>query len=266
MKKKLNGIRLNLKILISILIFNNLNCYFYKIIFTEILKDSIEINKNLISKDNLKICLIISPFYFTSLYIDKYINYLFYDKNLNSNIRQITDLKFYNFDISNILLTNSILTTTCYVLSNNLKYNIIGTELFLGLFFMGITKNIVKLFKWSKSIRPLNHNFTKKNIYYGGFPSGHLATISYISYIWYNQFGYESSLPLFFTFGYTFFDYLIKNRHYLSQILAGIGLGLIYGNTINKIIKKKLFYYNLNKVNCFRYKLNYNKLEFNYLF
>lgn len=229
-----------LLILVIITLSNGLQClkFNFKDALGNVAWDVFEINKSLVSINTLNILCLTVPIYVVCLNIDQKLNYLFYDKKTHMNIKQFTN--FNNIDLSNILLTGSISLSSLVFFSNNQEVKIASYSLMLGLCSMGLFKKIIKLIKWQNSIRPYNGNFVENKIYYGGFPSGHLMTMAYLSTIWLNQIGLKYSFPFIMATGYMFIDYIVKNRHYISQLIAGATLGLTYGCAVNLYTNKRL--------------------------
>jgi len=248
LKKNIINKTIFIMFFLSNCLYCNLNfCYSLLNNLKNICLDTFEINSNLFSLSTLHILSLSTPIYLFALDFDQKINYLFYNKIEHQNIRQFTDFNFkYNIELSDILLTNSIFLSSIGYFSNNQKFKTISYKLMLGLCCAGIVKKIIKLIKWNNSLRPNNQNFIKNQKYYGGFPSGHLMTMSYLSTIWINQLGIKKAFPIIAATSYIFIDYIVKNRHYISQLIAGSTLGIIYGCAVNS---------------CLNTKINNNKLD-----
>lgn len=227
---------------IVIILRSNLIGNFYPLISKNISKityDIVNINKNLIKKDTLNILALATPFYLTSLIFDKNISSIFYGKKDHKNVNYLPYYSSY-LQISNILLSGSIICCLSCLLSNDKKFRLTNYELLLGLPLIGISKSLIKLIKWNGSLRPPNQYFIKDKKYYGGFPSGHLTTMSYISTIWIKQYGIKTTSPFLLISGYMFLDYIMQNRHYTSQLIAGITLGSIFGLAVSSLIDDKI--------------------------
>lgn len=248
MKKKLTIFLfqkiLNKSILIILFSFNLFSFSFYNI---DLFSDFISIHRNIFKLNTLNIFSALCPVYLISLGVDQDLNYIFYDKKNSKNIRQFTDFK-YNYsnilDPSDILLTSSLILNFSSIFFKD--YRSVGCNSVLGLISMNLVKKSIKFIKWPNSLRPYNQNFKRD---YGGFPSGHLMTITYLSIISIEQFGFLKSLPYIISFSYISVDYIVKNRHYLSQLVAGVILGSVYGFSVNSSIKNSLDFnsdFNLN--------------------
>jgi len=52
--------------------------------------------------------------------------------------------------------------------------------------------------------------------------------------------GWKWAVPLSLFSTFVFADFLNCNRHYLSQLLAGVGFGLIYAFAADKVIHRRV--------------------------
>jgi membrane-associated phospholipid phosphatase len=89
-------------------------------------------------------------------------------------------------------------------------------------------------------LRPWNEHFSSVQRARGGFPSGHLATVSYAATLYGVRFGPKWGVPLGLLTAAVGVSFLNCNRHYISQILAGVGLGAIYGVAASKQVDFRL--------------------------
>jgi len=196
--------------------------------------DLIEINISLLSSKTFYTLGLATPLYLSALSIDTRLHYLFYDQKAHRNIRQLELFNsVLNRQMSDNLLANFIILSSLGIFSDNKNFQDIGYKLMLGLCSMGLVKKIIKLINWDGALRPNNQYFIHGEKYYGGFPSGHLMTMSYLNTIWIQQFGLKDSSLLILATTYMFVDYLVQNRHYISQLIAGSAIGIIYGCAVN---------------------------------
>ncbi len=113
--------------------------------------------------------------------------------------------------------------------------------LLLGIPFVIFGKDIIKKLDADFCLRPWHQDFcqTHKQAM-GGFPSGHMAQATYIATLYGMRFGPKLAIPLAFFAAGLGIVFLNCNRHYLSQLVAGVGLGALYGIAANKVIDSKL--------------------------
>lgn len=93
-----------------------------------------------------------------------------------------------------------------------------------------VLKNLANMLRMSVALRPPNEAFPR-GLYFGGFPSGHVSqtfmTVVAIYYVWgaHNVLIYALLIQTLMTAAWV----LSCNRHFVSQIVAGLALGVIYG-------------------------------------
>lgn len=100
-------------------------------------------------------------------------------------------------------------------------------------FFKRIVKKIADLLYIRPARRPPNEEFPR-GIYYGGFPSGHVSQtfggLIIVAYLWgiNTAMGYAMLIQLMLTLVWV----LVSNRHYVSQAVAAVAMGLLYAFAI----------------------------------
>lgn len=100
--------------------------------------------------------------------------------------------------------------------------------------WMSVFKRFLKKFVDSMHIRPAlrppNQSFPR-GMYFGGFPSGHVSQCFVAMLIVYHVWGLSNlmGLALLAQTLITFVWVVSANRHYLSQVIAGLSLGAVYG-------------------------------------
>jgi membrane-associated phospholipid phosphatase len=67
-----------------------------------------------------------------------------------------------------------------------------------------------------------------------------MAQAAYIATLYGMRFGHKYAIPLSFFAASVGIVFLNCNRHYFSQLVAGVGLGVMYGIAANKVIDSKL--------------------------
>lgn len=96
--------------------------------------------------------------------------------------------------------------------------------------FKRILKNIVDGLHIRPALRPPNQSFPR-GMYFGGFPSGHVSQCFVAMLLVYHVWGLNNlmGMALLAQTLLTFVWVVSANRHYLSQVIAGLALGAIYG-------------------------------------
>jgi hypothetical protein len=67
-----------------------------------------------------------------------------------------------------------------------------------------------------------------------------MANITFITTLFAMRHGPKFGIPLGIFGGFVFANFLSCNRHYVSQLVAGIGLGLFYAFAADKVINERL--------------------------
>ena len=76
--------------------------------------------------------------------------------------------------------------------------------------------------------------------YVEGSPSTHAADFTFVTTLYGLQFGPRAAMPLALVGGLVIFSFIDDNRHYLSQLVAGGGLGVMFALAANKVVNKNL--------------------------
>lgn len=93
-----------------------------------------------------------------------------------------------------------------------------------------LTKNMIER-EWTR--RPLNGDFPRRHVH-GGFPSGHAAILTFTWVYWGLEYGPKAMVPLAL-YGLTTSCLLVQcNRHFVSQVIAGMALGTAYAFAAHK--------------------------------
>lgn len=100
-----------------------------------------------------------------------------------------------------------------------------------------LTKGLLKLIPMNASLRPKNQCFTRRKKYFGGFPSGHVMETVYTATFFGTQLGWSYGAPLGILAGAIAINSITYNRHFLSQVVAGAGLGIIFACAGNKALR-----------------------------
>lgn len=205
--------------------------------FSGVIKDFNEFHSFLFSRDSLYILGTGSFIYFGSSLIDDTFHFYFYD-----NINHRNKYSILGKYIPDISLASLICFITFLGFSEiDIQTKLVSKITLLGLPLVGSAAKILKLLKWKGSLRPKCEFFSRELDCYGGFPSGHLSIISYLSTIFTLYRYYPITIACYALSVYVFLDYLIINRHYFSQLIGGIILGVTYGIAASKLIKKNLY-------------------------
>lgn len=204
------------------------------------IKDSLMLNVNLISRESFIVVAATMPIYLATRMMDHSVQCHFFSHNGHKNINQLPhwchELVRFSIAVPIVLLGSQAF------LSCDQEWREAGWMLLLGIPFVIFGKNFIKTFDADFCLRPWHDGFLtyehKQSM--GGFPSGHMAQAAYIATLYGMRFGHRMAIPLAFFAAGLGLVFINCNRHYISQIVAGAGLGALYGVAANKVIDTKL--------------------------
>jgi len=204
----------------------------------EIVADALELQYQLFSVDSAKIITGLIPFYIGMREIDEDFQNKFYDPihHKNKNQMPATCHKIAQKGVGLPMVFLSGLTV--YGWTEDLRLT--GRMFLIGLPFVHWGKDLIKQANAKCCLRPWHENFSCEKRSTGGFPSGHMANVTYMTTLFGLRHGFYWALPLGLFATFVFADFVNCNRHYLSQLLAGAGLGALYGVAASKVVDKKL--------------------------
>ena len=198
-----------------------------------------DLHKNLISWDTYKVLVGFFPLVLATRRVDKDIHRCFYSDSHHKNLSQVPGWcpDAMKFTIAAPLLFFGL---RAFIGNETDEFRETTKMLLLGFPFVIWAKELIKTTDMDICRRPWNENFSCKERSLGGFPSGHVANAVYTASLYGLRFGPSYAIPLgliAWSLGVTF---VACNRHYLSQVVAGAGLGLLYGLAAQKTIDKNL--------------------------
>lgn len=203
------------------------------------LKDVIDLNLNIISKETFIVIACTLPAYLTTRQFDEHIQCHFFSHKHHENINQCPkwchELVRFGIGVPIVIFGSQLF------LSNDPEWREAAWMLLLGIPFVIFGKDIIKNLDADFCLRPWHEDFCcdhKRGM--GGFPSGHMAQATYIATLYGMRFGHKLAVPLTFFAAALGIIFMNCNRHYLSQLVAGAGLGAIYGIAANKVIDSRL--------------------------
>lgn len=200
--------------------------------------DSRDIWKNIFTLQTMKTLTAVIPFYLIGRKADPAVHRQFYDAENHRNKNQPPDwLK--------TLLVDEVtgLPIILYGLSGWMHKDPAerrASQLFVaGLGWAWGTKIIVKQLKAESNLRPWNENYEQHKLTHGGNPSGHTTlTVYFATYMGLYK-GAKYAVPLgLYSFLVASLS-VVSNHHYLSQVVAGAGLGALFGVASYSVLEEK---------------------------
>lgn len=200
----------------------------------EIASDVVRLNVGLFTWDTFKIITTFFPFFVGARMIDERLQNCFYDRAHHKNINQLPawvhDAAQYSIGIPIVLLGSYAF------FEHDLEKQQAGRLLLIGLPFVIWGKTLLKKINMRACYRPWNEMFSRKKQSLGGLPSGHMSEAMYTAVLFGARFGPKYAVPLGLLAAFLGVAFVACNRHYLSQIVAGAGLGTIYAVAANRVI------------------------------
>lgn len=210
--------------------FNTLNRTKVSEFARHIIVDTVNVWSYALSLDTMRLLLPIIPIYLIARHEDYKIHSKFYNCATHTNENQPPSfLRAIAVDDGIVAIPFIILSSLGWFSTS--PYTRRQAQTFTtGLIWTWATKIVLKeLIKVDACLRPWNEHYSSEQQAYGGNPSGHLATLTFLTTYWAFQWGIAWAVPMG---AYTIYAMAVNvavNHHYLSQVVAGASLGLIFG-------------------------------------
>ncbi|NBQ17375.1 phosphatase PAP2 family protein [bacterium] len=174
------------------------------------------------------------PFYLIGRKIDNRVHATFYDAVNHRNVNQPP--KFTKIVLNDLFFPLPFIVLGSMGLIHKDAYERRTAQIFaMGVLATWLTKSFIKTLKVDAGLRPLNQNFSPSPRVHGGNPSGHTALAAFMAMYYGLYKGKNYGIPLFFYTGLVGSMAITTNRHYLSQLVAGAGLGVMFGIAAHKV-------------------------------
>jgi len=185
----------------------------------------VDFNRYCFTKESLVCVGVTVPYYLVTRQFDQHINNSFFCWDHHCNCNQLPHW-FHNcadYGLGFVLGLGMIAFCPCH---KDLRR---AAEIYLtAIPFTWVGKNALKSIKHDGCLRPKHGKFDWRKKWYGGCPSGHMMEIAFATVYWGLVGGPVFAVPISI-FGATMAaDFVVGNRHYVSQLVAGAGLGVIY--------------------------------------
>lgn len=192
------------------------------------IRNVVQIHAHLFTLSSVKIIAATAPLYAALRIADDAIQCKFVDVHRGCDINQLPK---ECHDIAKYSLGVPIATFIGYGLFARKNKKMIETSrVFLaGMPFVIFGKDLIKKLHFDMCKRPKCARFDMSKDYYGGFPSGHMAEVIYMAVLYGKRYGFKAAVPLGALGAFVAGVFLNCNRHYASQLVAGAGLGAMYG-------------------------------------
>lgn len=193
----------------------------------KIFVDTANIWHYVLSLDTMRLLLPIVPSYLMTRQFDTQVHKHFYDRATHTNKNQP---KGFIRDMGVDLLSIPFVALSLLGWFSTDAYMRREAQLFTtGLIWVWASKIFLKQIKTDHALRPWHENYSCEKRSYGGSPSGHLSTFTFLTSYWAFEWGLKWALPMGLFNLYVLGINVAVNHHYLSQVFAGASLGLIFG-------------------------------------
>lgn len=193
---------------------------------------------NLFSLSTFKIAAITFPFYGVTRGFDEKIQGCFFEKstrkNKNNPPKWCSQLARFSIMVPIVYLGLHA------VLSHDEEMRATAQTFLLGLPFVLLTKDFIKKLEFKSNLRPFHETLSPHKRCGGGFPSGHMAEAVYTATLFGMRFGRKYAIPLSLIAGFLGTVFIACNRHYTSQVIAGVAFGAMYAVAASKVVDWRL--------------------------
>lgn len=199
--------------------------------------DLYDIGENVFTLDTMKVISGVLPFYLAGRQVEKSLHRKFYDATTHTNKHQPG--KFLRKFLDDRIMAMPAVAYTLVGCAHKDPFERRTARMFgWGLLWTWASKITLKQIKCAASLRPKNQKFDRYKDYYGGNPSGHTSTSMFAAvYLGLNK-GWKWAVPLGMYTGFVGGLSVALNRHFLSQVIAGAGLGAIFGVASHTALEK----------------------------
>jgi hypothetical protein len=200
--------------------------------------DIVQVNLNLIAWDSFKVVAGTLPLFIGARMIDEKVQRNFYDTRCHKNLNQPPG---WSREIARLAAAPIISFLGLQaILSRNEEVNATGRAMIFALPVLFFANQLIKKMDFDACLRPWHEKFSPERRSSGGCPSGHLSEISFLTVLYGMRFGPIAWVPLGLVSLGIAGTFLACNRHYLSQLIAGVGFGTMYALAADKLVTDTL--------------------------
>jgi hypothetical protein len=215
------------------------NCSLASDTIREVAREVVGIHCNLVSWDTLAIFSTAFPLFIGARMIDEDLQCCFYDRAHHKNLRQFPP---WCHDTANWAISVPIAILALQTLfDSSIEYCETNKTFLIGVIFVVSGKVLLKKLDFDFCLRPWHEKFSCKKRSSGGFPSGHMAEVTYITLLYGLRYGAKFVIPFGLLAAGVGITFLNCNRHYLSQLVGGAAFGAMYALAAHKFVDQKLF-------------------------
>jgi hypothetical protein len=207
-------------------------------VIRDVAQEVIGIHCNILSWDTFAIITTAFPFFVAARMVDEDLQSCFYDRSCHKNRRQFPD---WCHDVANWAISVPIgILALSTLFTDDEEFFETNKTFLVGVIFVVSGKVLLKKFDFDFCLRPWHEKFSSVKRAHGGFPSGHMAEVTYITLMYGLRYGASFAIPLTLLALGVGATFLNCNRHYLSQLIGGAAFGAIYALACHRWINHKL--------------------------
>jgi membrane-associated phospholipid phosphatase len=188
---------------------------------------AVDFNKACFSMPAACALLATAPYYVVARQMDNNLNDYFCCPDHHQNNHQFPE-NFYTVCDKSVFAVCLGLGTMAF-LPVRLEWQRAAEVYLVALPFTWLGKNLFKLFVYDGNLRPKSGNFDWRKPWYGANPSGHLVNTVFTAVFWGMVGGPIFAIPLTLFSALLGVNFIVGNRHYVSQLVAGVGVGALFG-------------------------------------
>lgn len=209
--------------------------------FCDIMMEAADTYKNIFtSASTYKAFVATMPVYAASRMMDHTIHSWFYDYKTHKNINSMGH-RWHALAETWIIRGIAGFALGGFFFAHDTKLRETCFSFLWGLPLVILSSNVIKwMVDGEFCKRPWNGRFSCDQRVSGGFPSTHAAQVAFATTLFGMQEGIPAAVPLAFLSTYVVIAFLNDSRHYFSQIVGGVGLGVVHGIAASKIVDTKL--------------------------
>lgn len=202
-----------------------------------IFEDTYSIGKNIASLESMRLATITMPFYLVGRRADNKLHRQFYDAETHKNKHQPPKF-FCKIALDDAYISLPFIALGLIGWIHHDPYDRRRAQMFTnGLIWAFALKTLFKQVKVKGNLRPLNEEFDQHRRVHGGNPSGHMTITTYMAVFWGLEKGKAWGLPLGMFTAFALGMNVSCNHHYVSQGIAGMGLGAIVAVATHKAFR-----------------------------
>lgn len=201
--------------------------------------DFADINFNIFCKEAFLVASCVAPLYAGARLIDNRVHHTLYDESCHKNTCDIGCLRSCLVEDVGIAVPILALSFGFWI-SDDDRTHFVGRDLLAGMIAIGFAKNILKeCLAVSCCYRPYSGCFPKK-LALGGFPSGHAAALCFVTTLLALDKGARWAVPVGMYSTVVLGSLLACNYHYVSQLVAGAGLGALFAVAAHRVVNERM--------------------------